>query len=50
MTALEAMLFIEKILKLDRNNIEIKIFFKAIEGVLINLDQNKIIKVRAAFT
>lgn len=50
MTALESMLFIERILKLDRNNIENKIFFKAIEGVLTNLDPNKNLKVRFAFT
>ncbi|CAD8140605.1 unnamed protein product [Paramecium pentaurelia] len=50
MTALESMLYIERILKLDRNNIENKIFFKAVEGVLTNLEPNKITKVRFAFT
>lgn len=50
MTALESMLYIERVLKLDRNNIDNKIFFKAVEGVLTNLEPNKISKVRFAFT
>lgn len=50
MSTLEVMLFIEKILKLDRKNLDNKIFFKAIEGVLSHLDTHTIRKSRSAFT